>query len=120
MRGLWRKSSARSFGPDIKIICSADVLPKAGEYERTVTASANAFVKPLIKRYMGALEKLLSPDSKTIRILKSDGGLTSLDLAGELPINLLMSDPAGGIQGVVDVISKQTPYKSLETRDCCG
>jgi 5-oxoprolinase (ATP-hydrolysing) len=105
------------FGPEIEIICSADVLPEAGEYERAVTASANAVVKPLVKRYMEGLEKLLSPDSKTIRILKSDGALTSLALAGELPVNLLMSGPAGGVQGVVDVISRQTPYKNLVTLD---
>ncbi|KAK9785618.1 putative Hydantoin utilization protein A [Seiridium cardinale] len=108
------------FGPGVEIICSADVLPEAGEYERTVTASTNAVVKPLVKRYMEGLEKLLSPDSKTIRILKSDGALTSLDLAGELPVNLLMSGPAGGVQGVVDVISKQTPYKNLVTLDMGG
>ncbi|KAI0177101.1 hydantoin utilization protein-like protein A [Pestalotiopsis sp. NC0098] len=108
------------FGPAVEIICSADVLPEAGEYERTVTAAANAVVKPLVKRYMEGLERLLSPDSKTIRILKSDGALTSLDLAGELPVNLLMSGPAGGVQGVVDVISKQTPYKNLVTLDMGG
>lgn len=105
------------FGPEIEIICSADVLPEAGEYERTVTAAANAVVKPIVKRYMTGLQKLLLPDSKTIRILKSDGALTSLSQAGELPVNLLMSGPAGGVQGVVDVISKQTPYKNLITLD---
>lgn len=78
------------FGPDIEIVCSAQVLPEAGEYERSVTAAANAVVKPLVKKYLDGLSNLLSKDSKTIRILKSDGGLTSLQLAGELPVNLLM------------------------------
>ncbi len=77
-------------GPDVEIICSTDVLPEAGEYERTVTAAANAVVKPVVKKYLAGLQKLLSPDSRTIRILKSNGGLTSLSLAGELPVNLLM------------------------------
>ncbi|KAI1336905.1 hydantoin utilization protein-like protein A [Xylariaceae sp. FL0016] len=108
------------FGSDIEIICSKDVLPEAGEYERTVTAATNAVVKPIVKRYMEGLQKLLLPDSKTIRILKSDGALTSLALAGELPVNLLMSGPAGGVQGVVDVISKQTPFKNLVTLDMGG
>ncbi|KAK8056393.1 hydantoin utilization protein A [Apiospora rasikravindrae] len=108
------------FGPEIEIVCSADVLPEAGEYERTVTAAANAVVKPIVKRYMDGLQKLLLPDSNTIRILKSDGALTSLSQAGNLPVNLLMSGPAGGVQGVVDVISKQTPYKNLITLDMGG
>ena len=77
-------------GPDVEIVCSADVLPEVGEYERTVTASANAIVKPVVKKYLANLQKLLAEDSKTIRILKSDGGLTTLDLAGELPVNILM------------------------------
>lgn len=108
------------FGPEIEIIGSASVLPEAGEYERTVTAAANAVVKPIVKKYMEGLQKLLLPDSKTIRILKSDGALTSLSQAGELPVKLLMSGPAGGVQGVVDVISKQTPYKNLITLDVSG
>lgn len=78
------------FGPDIEVVCSAEVLPELGEYERTVTAAANAVVKPLIRKYLRGLEHLLEEDSDTIRILKSDGGLTSLDLASELPVNLLM------------------------------
>jgi len=78
------------FGPKVEIICSADVLPEVGEYERTVTAAANAVVKPVVKHYLSELKKLLASDSQTIRILKSDGGLTSLDLAGDLPVNLLM------------------------------
>lgn len=108
------------FGPDVEIICSAKVLPEAGEYERTVTAATNAVVKPPVKKYLEGLEKLLDPDSKTIRILKSDGALTSLALAGELPVNMLMSGPAGGVQGVVDVISKHTPYANLITLDMGG
>lgn len=110
----------QELGPDVEIICSAHVLPEAGEYERTVTASANAVVRPVVKQYLGGLQKLLQPDSRTIRILKSDGGLTSIPLAEELPVNLLMSGPAGGVQGVVDVITKQTKYKNLITLDMGG
>lgn len=80
----------QELGPEVEIICSAHVLPEAGEYERTVTASANAVVRPVVKQYLGGLQKLLQPDSRTIRILKSDGGLTSIPLAEELPVNLLM------------------------------
>lgn len=77
-------------GSEVEIVCSADVLPEVGEYERTVTASANAIVKPVVKKYLANLSMLLKEDSETIRILKSDGGLTTLDLAGELPVNILM------------------------------
>ncbi|KAH6721129.1 Hydantoinase/oxoprolinase-domain-containing protein [Leptodontidium sp. MPI-SDFR-AT-0119] len=107
-------------GPDVEIVCSADVLPEVGEYERTVTASANAIVKPVVKKYLANLSMLLKEDSETIRILKSDGGLTTLDLAGELPVNILMSGPAGGVRGVADVVAKKTKYRNLITLDMGG
>ncbi|KAK3049723.1 hypothetical protein LTS18_012695, partial [Coniosporium uncinatum] len=108
------------FGPDIEIVTSCDVLPELQEYERTVTTAANAVVKPIVKRYVKGLEKLLKDDSDTIRILKSDGDLTSVELAGELPVNILMSGPAGGVIGVSHVITKNTPYKNLITLDMGG
>ena len=76
--------------PSVEIVLSSEVLPEVGEYERTVTASANALVKPTIKRYVSHLSTILNEDSDTIRILKSDGGLTGLKVAEELPVNLLM------------------------------
>ncbi|KAM3072059.1 hypothetical protein ACMFMG_008520 [Clarireedia jacksonii] len=108
------------FGPDVEIICSSDVLPEMGEYERTVTASANAIVKPVVKKYLANLQTLLAEDSETIRILKSDGGLTTLGLAGDLPVNILMSGPAGGVRGVADVVAKKTKYRNLITLDMGG
>lgn len=107
-------------GPDIEIICSSDVLSEMGEYERTVTASANAIVKPVVKKYLTNLQSLLAEDSETIRVLKSDGGLTTLDLAGDLPINILMSGPAGGVRGVADIVAKKTKYRNLITLDMGG
>lgn len=107
-------------GPDVTIICSSDVLREVGEYERTVTTCTNALVKPVMRNYLSHLRGLLAEDGDTIRILKSDGGLTSLDLAGALPVNILMSGPAGGVQGVAEVVTRNTPYKNLITFDMGG
>lgn len=49
--------------PEVEIVCSADVLLETGEYERTVTAAANAKVKPIVKRYLSGLRGLLEDDS---------------------------------------------------------
>lgn len=108
------------FGPDVEVVTSTDVLPEIQEYERTVTTTANAIVKPVVKRYMQNLQKKLSSDTDTIRILKSDGDLTSVDLAGELPVRILMSGPAGGVKGVSHLVAKNTPYKNLITLDMGG
>lgn len=107
-------------GPDVAIICSGDVLREVGEYERTVTTCTNAVVKPVVQTYLSKLSHSLSADSDTIRILKSDGGLTSVGLAGELPVNILMSGPAGGAKGAANAVARSTPYKNLITLDMGG
>ncbi|OQD75118.1 hypothetical protein PENDEC_c008G01336 [Penicillium decumbens] len=107
-------------GSDVAVICSADVLREVGEYERTVTTCANTLVKPVVQKYLRNLSEVLATESETIRVLKSDGGLTSLNLASELPVNILMSGPAGGVKGVADVVSRNTPYKNLITLDMGG
>jgi 5-oxoprolinase (ATP-hydrolysing) len=108
------------FGPEVEVVTSTDVLPEIQEYERTVTTTANAIVKPVVKKYMKNLQKKLSADTDIIRILKSDGDLTSVDLAGELPVHILMSGPAGGVKGVSHLVAKNTPYKNLITLDMGG
>ncbi|EOD44447.1 putative hydantoinase oxoprolinase protein [Neofusicoccum parvum UCRNP2] len=115
-----REVLKEEFGPDVEVVTSAEILPEIQEYERTVTTTANAVVKPIVKRYMNGLKMLLAPDTDTIRILKSDGDLTSVDLAGEQPVNILMSGPAGGVIGVGHVVSKNTPFKNLITLDMGG
>ena len=108
------------FGPDVEIVTSTDVLPEIQEYERTVTTAANAIVKPVVKKYMNNLQKKLAKDTDTLRILKSDGDLTSVDLAGETPVRILMSGPAGGVKAVSHLVAKDTPYKNLITFDMGG
>ncbi|KAG5291467.1 5-oxoprolinase [Histoplasma ohiense] len=116
VRGIVREE----LGPEVEIVCSTDVLPETGEYERTVTAAANAMVKPIVKRYLSGLQNLLKDDSSIIRVLKSDGAMTSLELAGDVPVNCLMSGPAGGVRGIADVVAKNTPFKNLITLDIGG
>ena len=108
------------FGPNVEIVTSTDVLPEIQEYERTVTTAANAIVKPVVKNYMRNLQKMLAADTDTLRILKSDGDLTSVDLAGETPVNILMSGPAGGVKAVSHLVAKNTPFKNLITFDMGG
>lgn len=110
----------QELGPDVEIVCSTDVLPETGEYERTVTAAANAMVKPIVKRYLSGLQSQLKDDSSTIRVLKSDGAMTSVALAGELPVNCLISGPAGGVSGIAGAVAKNTPHKNLITLDIGG
>lgn len=69
---------------------------------------------------MKGLSEKLNDDTPTVRILKSDGGLTNLELAGELPVNILMSGPAGGVRGITSIIANATEHKNLVTLDMGG
>ena len=107
-------------GEEVEVSLSHEVLPELGEYERTVTTATNSVVKPEVKRYLAGFGDKLKDDTSTFRILKSDGGLTNIDLAGQVPVNILMSGPAGGVKGITSVIAKATEHKNLITLDMGG
>lgn len=108
------------FGPQVEVVTSTEVLPEIQEYERTVTTASNAILKPVVKNYIQNLQTMLESESNTLRILKSDGDLTSVDLAGETPVRILMSGPAGGVKAVSHLVAKNTSYKNLITIDMGG
>jgi 5-oxoprolinase (ATP-hydrolysing) len=67
--------------------------------------------------YLNNLLKSLEGKTKHLRILRSDGGLSSVALASKYPVNLALSGPAGGVSGVASVVAAQTVYKNLITVD---
>lgn len=90
------------------------------EYERTVTTVANSYVKPQVSTYLHILLKSLEGKTENLRILRSDGGLSSVSLVCEFPVTLALSGPAGGVAGVVSAVSEVTEYKNLITLDMGG
>ncbi|KAF5357830.1 hypothetical protein D9756_001803 [Leucocoprinus leucothites] len=113
-------SLVRSEFPDIPISLSSDVLPEIMEYERTVTTVANAYVKPVVGRYLKNLEERLVEGRTDVKVLRSDGGLSSAGVAKEHCASLLYSGPAGGVTGVVSQVARTTKYKNLLTFDMGG
>ena len=85
--------------PNMDVSLSSDVAPEWREFERTSTTVANAYVKPLVRRYMAHLEKGLSDfgSAGQLFVMLSQGGVTSASLASELAIQLVESGPAGGV-----------------------
>lgn len=79
----------QSVFPLIPLSLSSQVLPEMMEYERTVTTVANAYVQPLVGKYLENLQMELGETE--LRVLRSDGGLASVDMAKEHPVNLLYS-----------------------------
>ncbi|MFL5289765.1 MAG: hydantoinase/oxoprolinase family protein [Rhodopila sp.] len=84
--------------PDIPISLSSDVSPEMREWERFSTTVANAYVQPMMARYLRQLESDLHKAGATapLFLMMSGGGLTTIDTACRFPIRLVESGPAGG------------------------
>jgi len=84
--------------PDVAVTLSSDVSPEMREYERFSTACANAYLQPLIGRYLGKLERELAGAGFRcpLLLMTSGGGITTADTAIRFPVRLVESGPAGG------------------------
>lgn len=84
--------------PAVAVSLSSDVSPEMREWERFSTTAANAYVQPLMGRYLRQLEAelralgLVAP----LFLMLSGGGLTTVETACRFPIRLVESGPAGG------------------------
>src|SRR3546814_9969693 len=84
--------------PDLWITRASDVCPELREYERQSTACANAYVQPVMARYLTNLDKALHATGYDcpLFMMMSGGGITTLETAIGNPIRLVESGPAGG------------------------
>ena len=83
----------------VYVTCSADVLPEIREYERTSTAVVSAYVGPVVRDYLDALERDIRNIGirAPLQIMQSNGGIMSLDAAREKPAYTVESGPAAGV-----------------------
>jgi N-methylhydantoinase A len=86
--------------PGLNICLSSTVSPEIGEYERTSTCVANAYVQPIFKKYVNLLAKGIKKIGikNDLFLMLSDGGIVHEKVAVEYPIRLVQSGPAGGAQ----------------------
>ncbi|KMK64872.1 hydantoinase/oxoprolinase family protein [Puniceibacterium sp. IMCC21224] len=86
--------------PGITICTSFEVMPQIGEYERTSTAVANAFVQPIFRNYVQRLVQELGRLKlpQDLYLMLADGGTVRHETAVQFPIRLVQSGPAGGAQ----------------------
>src|SRR6266850_4547538 len=89
----------REVAPDMHVTLSSDVLPEMREYERTSTTVINAYVMPVMKRYVASLEGGLRGAGFKVPLLlmQSNGGTMSAELACETPMHVVESGPAAGV-----------------------
>ena len=85
--------------PGVPVSLSTEILPERREYERTATTVLNAYVRPVMQRYLTALRDGLSEQGilAPVLIMQSAGGLTPEADAAHRPVYVLESGPAAGV-----------------------
>ncbi|MDH3691281.1 MAG: hydantoinase/oxoprolinase family protein, partial [Gammaproteobacteria bacterium] len=93
----------RQRNPEISVSLSSEVHPEFREYERFSTTVLNAYLQPVIERYLRYLETeiaVLMPQAQ-VGIYQSSGGLMSLERSRSFPVRTALSGPAAGVLGAV-------------------
>jgi N-methylhydantoinase A/acetone carboxylase, beta subunit len=107
--------------PSWVVTLSSELTPVIGEYERTATTTINAYLSIETKTYMNKLKASLAEEGYVNRplVMKSSGGITSIEHAMETPVALLTSGPAGGVMGAA-ALGKQLNQRHILTTDVGG
>jgi N-methylhydantoinase A len=89
--------------PALAVSLSSEVLPEIKEFERTATTAVNAYVKPLVARYLERLEERLAARGlhRRLFLMLSGGGITATATARKFPVRLIESGPVGGALAAV-------------------
>ena len=88
----------------LPISAAHHVLPEFREYERASAVVMNAYLQPVLQRYLDSLRAKIAKSS--IFVMQSSGGIASLATAAREPVRTVLSGPAGGVIGSVEVGSR--------------
>lgn len=98
------------------------VLPEFREYERASTVVVNAYLQPLMQRYLENLGRRLGGGERgksAVFIMQSSGGITSLAAAAAEPVRTVLSGPAGGVVGAA-AVARRSGFQRVITFDMGG
>jgi N-methylhydantoinase A/oxoprolinase/acetone carboxylase beta subunit len=108
-------AALRSAG--FRVSASHEVLPEYREYERWATTAVNAYVAPLMARYLGRLQEQLG--GAKLRIMQSNGGSISAARAATEAVQTILSGPAAGVIGA-QALGALSDHSRLITFDMGG
>jgi N-methylhydantoinase A len=122
-----RRIAAALAALNLPLSISHQILPEYREYERTATVCVNAYLQPLMGRYLKRLGGYagVSPagarDGRvpTLRVMQSSGGSISAEAAAREPVRTILSGPAGGVVGALRV-AESAGFGNLITFDMGG
>ncbi|MGH7263283.1 MAG: hydantoinase/oxoprolinase family protein [Candidatus Rokuibacteriota bacterium] len=89
----------RERAPGLALTLSSEILPEVREFERTSTAVTNAYVMPVMSRYLGTLQRELAAlglDAE-IMVMQSNGGVMTVERGRRRPAHVVESGPAAGV-----------------------
>lgn len=114
---------------DVPLSISSRILPEYREYERTSTVVINAYLQPLMGRYLKRLSETASDEQRTkiknqrpglnLRVMQSAGGSISADQAAIEPVRTILSGPSGGVVGALRA-AQSAGIQSVITFDMGG
>ncbi|WP_312665144.1 hydantoinase/oxoprolinase family protein, partial [Pantoea sp. CTOTU49201] len=95
------KAIINQHAPELLTSCSADIWPIIREYERTITATINAYVQPMVINYLESFERALKEKGvrPPPRITKSNGGVMGVEQAKSECVQMVLSGTASGVIG---------------------
>lgn len=111
-----RRLAAALSALDKPLSVSSEICPEFREYERSSTVSVNAYVAPIMERYLRRLQSRLR---RPVRVLQSNGGSLSVAEASQQAVRTLLSGPAGGALGALR-IAQAAGFPRLLTLDMGG
>jgi len=88
---------------EVPVVLSHEVTREWREYERFSTAALNAYVLPILDRYLSRLQGTVAEDPGRCMAMTSDGGMVSFDFARRFPIYTVESGPVAGVIGALGV-----------------
>jgi N-methylhydantoinase A len=106
---------------DIPLSVSHQILPEFREYERTSTVVVNAYLQPVMQRYLDNLERQAGRGDGKARVfvMQSSGGITALRTAAREPVRTVLSGPAGGVVGAA-AMARASGVERIITFDMGG
>jgi N-methylhydantoinase A len=115
------RALAAEIAPDLLVTCSSDVWPVVREYERTVTAVLNAYVRPRMAHYLTSLQMALREAGvpAEAQITKSNGGIMRAELGKTACVDVLLSGTASGVTGACHV-AKLGGFRNVASLDIGG
>lgn len=95
--------------PDVFLSISSEVLPQVRLYPRVSTTVMNAYLGPIVERYMAEIISRLAADgfSGTLMVMQSNGGITHPENVAHLPATITMSGPAAGPVAAYEYVRRQ-------------